>query len=143
MRFATGQAILAWVPPVLSTVQMPPLQSAAERGAALLFLLLAATVAVQLVTGGINVRGLLLVKRPAGPRELSPARVQMLVATLATAAAYAGAALAAVGTGRLPEVDTTWLFGLGASHSLYLGTKLLHFVRLRDILRGLLNSGEQ
>lgn len=122
---------------------MPPLPAAAERIGTLLLSLLAATLLMQLLTGGVNLRGLLFVKRPSGPRELSPARVQMLLATLATAATYAGAAVAAVGTGRLPDVDTRWLYGLGASHGLYLGTKLFYFVRLRDLLRGLLSPREQ
>jgi hypothetical protein len=118
---------------------MPSLLIAAQLAAGATIVLMAATVAVQCVTGGINLRGLLVVKRPAGRRELSPARVQMLVATFATAAAYMSAAVAAAGSGRLPEVDLTWLAGFGASQGIYLGTKLLHFARIGDLLRRLIN----
>ncbi len=43
-----------------------------------------------MLTGEINVRGVLRTKSPTGDDPLSPARVQLLVFTVATAGTYLG-----------------------------------------------------
>jgi len=85
----------------------------------------------QLLTGGINLHGLLHVKHrdgPHGPPVISAARVQLLLATLVTAGAWLTSVWATRASGTLPDIDTRWLYGLGASHGLYLGRKAVQFL---------------
>ena len=96
---------------------------------------LAVIVAAQLLSGGINVHGLLRVKRPGGLAGLSPARVQLFVATLGAAATWLAQALEARDSGRLPDVPTLWLQALGASQGVYLASKVSKFVPILDALR--------
>ncbi len=81
---------------------------------------LAATVAVRLLTGGIATRGLLQGRTRHGETRVSPTRVQMLLATLSAAAWYLSQVAA---TGTLPDPPTWMLALLGGSHGIYLGAK--------------------
>ena len=88
----------------------------------------AAIVAGSLLTGRINMHGLLRAKFPSGAGDVSPARVQLLLATIGAAVTYLGAVLAARDSGRLPDMPALWLAGLGASNGVYLVTKAIKFL---------------
>lgn len=90
-------------------------------------LLLFALIAIGLLTGGINVRGLLRTKSPTGDDSISPARVQLLVFTVVAAGTYLGWAVEARGTGVMPKVPDSWVATLGGSHLFYLGSKAFAF----------------
>ena len=81
---------------------------------------LAAIVAFQMLTGRINTSGLL-----SDPRDgsFSPARLQMLVASLAVAAAYLGRLGDWHDFSSLPDIPPEQLALLGGSHAIYLGGK--------------------
>lgn len=81
---------------------------------------MAAIVIYQLLAGHINTRGLLSEKTSAGVGAVSPARVQLLLATL-TFAIYLLSEI--VRTHQFPQIDTKWLVLLGGSHSVFLGAK--------------------
>jgi hypothetical protein len=72
----------------------------------------------QMLTGKINLNGLLTEGRT---REISPARVQLLVLTLAGALFYIYKATTT--PGGLPEIPQELLLFLGGSHIVYLGGK--------------------
>lgn len=80
----------------------------------------AAIVGWKLLTGEINTRGLFDTKSGRGN---SPARVQMLLATLAGAGWYLGLVLNNPDPTRLPDVPNALLLLLGGSHLTYLGAK--------------------
>ena len=88
---------------------------------------LAAIISFRLLTGEINTRGVLRTKSPTGDHELSPARVQLLIFTLATAGTYLSEVLASLGSGELPDVPESLLAVLGGSNVFYLGTKAYAF----------------
>lgn len=137
---ATSPAAQSWVHPYHSL--MPGPSSAAIDITFLLLAAIAITIVAQLLTGGINMRGLLRVKSPDGSHELSPARIQLLIGTIVTAAAYITAIPAAIGTSSLPDVDPKWLYGLGASHLFYLASKFQRFIPLRSLFRGIASPEE-
>jgi len=88
-----------------------------------LFLLaLFGIVAVQLLTGKINTKGLLYKKE--GDRSISPERVQLLAATFAAAFEYLSKVLTNRTPTQLPDVPQNWLLLFGGSHALYLGRRL-------------------
>lgn len=89
------------------------------EGEAFLFLFFGAVV-VQLLTGQINLTGLLIKKE--GDRSFSPERVQLLLATLAVASQYLLQVLK--DPTQLPQVPNSWLLLYGGSHALYLGRRL-------------------
>lgn len=92
---------------------------------------LAAIISVRLLTGSINTSGLLHSKSPTGQESISPARVQLLLFTLATAGTYLSQALNARGSLRMPDVPQNTIVALGGSHALYLGTKAYAFFSKR------------
>jgi hypothetical protein len=77
---------------------------------------LAAIVAFQMLTGRINVTGLL--RQKDGSAQVSPERIQLLLATLAAAANYLGE-VAKSSTGTMPDVSNNWLYLMGGSSGLY------------------------
>jgi hypothetical protein len=77
---------------------------------------LAAVVAIQMLTGRINVRGLF--QRKDGSAQTSPERVQLLLATIAAAASYL-AEVAKSNPGTMPDVSNHWLYLMGGSSGLY------------------------
>lgn len=80
---------------------------------------LIALIGYRLLTGAINLKGVLSQSdgRLVSP-QLSPGRVQLLLATIAAAATFLVRASTA-SDGRLPEIDHRWLYLTGASSSLY------------------------
>ena len=91
-----------------------------------LLAILTAVVAFQILTGRINTRGLLSEKTKDGVVGVSPARVQLLLFTVAFAF-YLLSAI--INSGQFPTIDTKWLLILGGSHSIYLGGKGLSLFR--------------
>ncbi len=83
---------------------------------------LAAIIAFRLVTGQINLKGLLWGRRSDGSLYLSAERVQALLATLAIAMTYLLTAAHSV-SGKLPELPAEALELLGLSNVIYLGGK--------------------
>ena len=83
---------------------------------------LAAIVAYRMLTQQINVAGLLMDK--TGGRVISPARVQMLIASVGMAAYYVMLVFESKDKSRLPELPTEYLAAFGASHGIYLLGKL-------------------
>ena len=77
---------------------------------------LAAVVVYQMLTGAINVTGLLTQKDRTG--QTSPERIQLLLATLAAAASYLGEVAKNTG-GTMPDVSPNWLYLMGGSSGLY------------------------
>lgn len=116
------------------------LPTAARYCAEGFLIVLAAIIGVRLLTGGINTRGLLDGKSGAGRGSISPARVQLLISTLAAAGTYLGRAFAHRQTGRMPDVPDAMLVAVAGSHALYLASKALAFVRDAVVRRPLLRS---
>lgn len=75
-----------------------------------------------LLSGQINLRGLLHGKKGDGTTYFSPERVQLLLVTLGTAFQY----LLKVqkDPSHFPPIDASWLAIFGGSHFVYLGGKL-------------------
>jgi len=82
-------------------------------------------ISYQLLTGQININRLLYDKGSTG--GLSPARVQLLVFTLAVAVYYVGEVLSAE-TAKFPELPNEMLFLLLGSHTFFLGSKMVSLV---------------
>lgn len=81
---------------------------------------LALVVAYKILTGGINMRGLLDDKVSGA---LSPGRVQLLVSTVMGAGYYLMLAIAQAPSGRLPDFPEEALLLVGGSQVVYLGGK--------------------
>ena len=82
---------------------------------------LALVVAYKMLTGAINMRGLLDDKVSGG---LSPERVQLLVFTVMGAGYYLLLVIEQAPTGRLPEIPGEALLLVGGSQLVYLGGKM-------------------
>ena len=88
---------------------------AANEGLGFLFAL-SAMLALKLLIRQINLKGLLA--RKQGASEVSPERVQLLLATLAVSATYL-ASVVHSSDGRMPDVPATSLYLFGSSSGLY------------------------
>jgi hypothetical protein len=97
-------------------------------------------VAYGMLTGTINTRGMLADKigggsgsSPPTPSRggFSPARVQMLLATLAVAFYYVGQVSTTAQTGTFPTIPKEMLYVLGGSHAFYLGSKITRLISER------------
>jgi len=77
---------------------------------------LAVVVAFQLLTRQINLRGVF--HRKDGTGKTSPERIQLLLATIASAAHYL-TQVAQTNNGTLPDIDNNWLYLMGGSGGLY------------------------
>lgn len=87
---------------------------------------LAVIIAYRMLTGAINTKGLLSDK---GNRlEFSPARLQLLLTTLAIAFYYIGEILTNVEKGKFPTIPNEMFFVLGGSHAFYLGSKTVGLI---------------
>ena len=91
-------------------------------------LVLAAIVAVRLLTGDINTHNLLCGRITGSRRSedrsyFSPERVQLLIFTLAAALHYLSLVFNNTQPGRFPEVPETWPAVVGGSNLIYLGGK--------------------
>lgn len=84
---------------------------------------LAAIVAMQLLTGGINISGLFTVKTGRKDDQFSSSRVQLMVVTLGAGFYYITQVLANATPGQFPPIPETWPVLLGGSNALYLGSK--------------------
>jgi hypothetical protein len=78
---------------------------------------LAAVVLFRMLTGRINITGLLTQKDRSN--QTSPERVQLLLATIAASAQYLGE-VARTTSGSLPDVSNNWLYLMGGSSGIYL-----------------------
>jgi hypothetical protein len=87
---------------------------------------LALIVGFQLLTRRINTKGLLIEKLASGIDGFSPARLQMLLMTIAGAFYLISGVTVNIQQGQLnfPELDNRLFLLLGGSHALYLGGKL-------------------
>jgi hypothetical protein len=88
---------------------------------------LLAVVAFQIVTGRINTKGLLSDKTKKGVGTFSPARLQLLIFTLAVGFYVLGKVMILIAAGKpeFPQIDANVLVILGGSHALFLGAKSL------------------
>jgi hypothetical protein len=97
---------------------------------------LTAIVVFQVLTRKINTKGLLLEKTASGQAGFSPARLQMLLITLAGAFYLISQVVNNIHHATLkippqfPIVDSRLFLLLGGSHSIYLGAKLNSFFSL-------------
>jgi hypothetical protein len=80
---------------------------------------LGVVVIFQMMTGRINMTGVISGKDPKNPNQTSPERVQLLLATLAAAASYLGE-VAKSTSGTMPDVSNQWLYLMGGSSSIYM-----------------------
>jgi len=96
------------------------LKIAIWEGYIFLFALLG-IVALRVLTGNIRTRGLIEGRTAKGSAFVSAGRVQLLIATLAAAAAYLSQVMQ--NQQRLPDVPREWLLLFGGSQVLYLGSK--------------------
>jgi hypothetical protein len=81
---------------------------------------LAATVLFQILTRRINLGG--LVTHKDGSDQVSPERIQLLLATIAASATYFGQ-IAISTSMRLPDVSPQWLYVFGGSSGIYIVRK--------------------
>ena len=98
---------------------MPDLTDLITYEIGLFLLAMFGIIAVQILTGHISTKGLLM--RKEGDRSFSPERVQLLLATLAAAFEYVSQLLKA--PTHFPEVSQNWLLLFGGSHAFYLGRR--------------------
>jgi hypothetical protein len=77
---------------------------------------LVATTSFQILTRRIQPAGLL--SQSGGAGQVSPGRVQLLLATIATSATYL-TQVASATNGKMPDVDVNWLYVFGGSGSIY------------------------
>jgi hypothetical protein len=107
---------------------MPALVQLMKWEVEIFLMLLAAIVALQLLTGKINTSGLFRGRfsgRPAGQNEyFSPERVQLLMFTLAAAVFYLSQVLNNPKPGSFPEIPANWAMLIGGSNAVYLGGKI-------------------
>jgi hypothetical protein len=89
---------------------------------------LAAVLAWRMLTGAMQLRGLL--RRKVGQGEVSPERVQLLVATVAVSARYLGAVLQSR-DGSMPDLEPGWLYVFAGSSGVYAVLKALTEGRAR------------
>lgn len=83
----------------------------------------AAVVLLQIVMGRISLEGLLDTKDDRGRMSFSPARLQLLIFTVAVAGRYLHAVFVNPGQGSLPSLPVSVIAALGGSHAVYLGGK--------------------
>jgi hypothetical protein len=83
---------------------------------------LAAVLALNVANGRISTSGLLSVKGGPYDGELSPARLNTLLLTVAFAAYYLAGLMRTMPT-EVPDVPQGWLVAIGAGHGAYLMAK--------------------
>jgi hypothetical protein len=105
---------------------MQSLVSFARTEVGVVLVALALVVGYQLLTGKINMNGLLLEKTGTGVGGYSPARLQLMLITLVAAFYFISEVANSIhnGTPQFPDVSQKWLLMLGGSHSIYLGGKV-------------------
>ena len=103
------------------------------EGLAIIYGLVAAVV-FQLLTQRINLRGLF--RQKGGSRDISPERIQLLVATIAESVRFIGEVATTKDT-TLPDISSGWLYLLGGSSSVYVIGKAWNFWKANKKLGGL------
>lgn len=86
---------------------------------------LSLVVAGKLLNGDIDTGGLLQLKTPASPGQISPARVQLLLVTLAGAWQYLVQVLQHYSSHTLPDLPNELLAVFAGSHTVYLASKAI------------------
>jgi len=112
---------------------MPGLVTAARWEMYILLGGLMAVVASKVFGRGIQLSGLLTVKGGTQDGSFSPARAQMLMATVLAALYYLIQVINSPSATSLPDMPPTLVGILGGSHAIYLGGKVHS---LRDLLFG-------
>lgn len=84
---------------------------------------LAGVVAMQMLSGQINISGLFQADKNGKDSQFSSSRVQLLILTLGAAFYYLSQVLTNATPGRFPPIPETWPVLLGGSNLLYLGNK--------------------
>lgn len=79
----------------------------------------------KMATGEISLAYLLYTKGSDGRPSYSPARLQLLIFTLAVAANYLHGVMVTPHVDKLPDVPPSVLAALGGSHAVYLGGKAI------------------
>jgi hypothetical protein len=97
---------------------------------------MACAIAIKLLTGGINMQGLLYGRTARGKLYFSPERVQLLLFTLWTAISYLADAGQNRRSGKLPEIPEATLAMLAGSHMIYLGGKAMAMIRMKNYKGG-------
>lgn len=82
----------------------------------------------KILTGAISLDGLLESVDPNGRRSFSPARAQLLAATIVVAAKYVFVVIQSPQRDALPGLPSEWVAALGGSQVLFLGGKTLQLV---------------
>jgi hypothetical protein len=103
---------------------MPGLVRAARWEMIILLGGLMVVVLSKVLAGGINMSGLLEVKRGDDQGSFSPGRAQMMMATLLAAMYYLLQVINNPSADSLPDAPATLVGVLGGSHAIYLGGKL-------------------
>lgn len=91
----------------------------------------------KLLNGEIVSDGLLHVKVPGSEHQISPARVQLLVMTMAGAWEYVTLVLNDYASHKMPEMPNSLMAVFAGSHAVYLGSKALPVLltKLRGVIR--------
>jgi len=103
---------------------MPGLVAAARWEMYILLGGLMIVVVCKVLAGGIHLSGLLTVKGGKDHGSFSPARVQMLMATVLAAMYYLVQVIGNPSATSLPDLPGTLVGILGGSHAIYLGGKV-------------------
>jgi hypothetical protein len=88
-------------------------------------------VALRLLTGDINIRGLLTGSKSDGTKYFSPERVQLLVAIIALGFQYL-VLVSRTPSGQMPGIPTGAMQLFGLSNAIYLGGKSWMMLRNRS-----------
>lgn len=78
-----------------------------------------------IASGTISLAGLLETKGPSGPPSFSPARLQMLIATVVVAAQYLYAVAVNPSQGSIPSLPPAMIAVFGGSQAVYLAGKAI------------------
>ncbi len=103
---------------------MPGLVTAVRWEMIILLGGLMGVVVYKLLTGGMNLSGLLEVKGGVDDETFSPARSQMLMATVLAAMYYLLQVINNPSSTSIPDVPTPLVGVLAGSHAIYLGGKV-------------------
>ncbi|HYL77155.1 MAG TPA: hypothetical protein VEU96_23265 [Bryobacteraceae bacterium] len=103
---------------------MPDLVRATRWAMIILLGGLMVVVILKILTRGINMSGLLEVKHGVDKESFSPARVQMLMATVLAGMYYLLQVINDPAAGSLPDPPIGLVAVLGGSHAIYLGGKV-------------------
>jgi hypothetical protein len=76
-------------------------------------------VGYKMLTGRINLKGLLSRKGRSAPNQTSPERIQLLLATIAAGTSYLGEITQST-NGKLPDISSNWLYLMAGSSGVYM-----------------------